>query len=223
MLLDSQLQSLFHQNSQIMKTLKFLFLMGGIFCMLTACETLLEEAPGNESLSPDLVLKAQTSKVVEIPYKAKMVTSQAEDAFAEMCSFTSPSDFWGQEHQVGGGNATHIGNFTIDLKFCFHVVLNEEGLPDFEGGFGEFTESEGIIKANNGDLLYTMADGGVLLPLQDDKYRFKFENVIYITGGTGRFENASGEIINYGKVRSDGTGTDHIQEGTIILNVGSQR
>ncbi|MDN3668076.1 hypothetical protein QWY93_01840 [Echinicola jeungdonensis] len=202
-----------------MKTLKFLFLIGGITCMLTACEMFLEEAPRNGNQESDLVLQARSlTKQLMVPYKAKMETSQADDALSEICSFISPTDFWGQEHQVGGGNATHIGNFTIDLKFCFHVVINEEGLPDIEGGFGEFTGGDGIIEANNGDLLYTSADGGVLVPIQHDKYNFEFVTIFHVTGGTGRFENASGEITNYGFVKADGSGTDHIQEGTIILN-----
>lgn len=162
--------------------------------------------------------KMLQSIAVEIPYKAKFVTVQAEDAFNEMCLFNSPSDFWVLDHQLGSGNATHIGNFTTDLRFCFHVVLDENGAPYFEGGFGEFNGATSVIEANNGDKLYTEGTGSKIKPSQKEGYLFEFEHLINITGGTGRFENATGEIINYGNVRADGTGTEHVQEGTIILN-----
>lgn len=193
-----------------MKKLKYLFLLGGIICMIAACETSFDEGPNNMDLESEMFLQARTnSGELEIPFKSKLQTSQAEDALSEFCSFTSPTDFWALEHQIGGGNATHMGNYTIDLKFCFHVVFDVEGLPDSEGGFGEFGGGDAVIEANNGDLLYSYFDEGVLVPVQDDKYGYEFVTVFHITGGTGRFENASGEITNYGYVKADGSGTDH--------------
>ncbi|WP_053992790.1 hypothetical protein [Mangrovimonas sp. TPBH4] len=124
---------------------------------------------------------------------------------------------WGQDHQLGYGNATHLGNFTVDLEFCFHVVLDSEGQPDFDAGFGEFSGADNILEANSGDFLFTTSSGSQLIPIQDENYVFEFENHLTVTGGTGKFENASGEIINYGMVRNDGSGTDHHQEGTLIL------
>lgn len=126
------------------------------------------------------------------------------------------------EHQIGGGQGTHLGNFTVDLKFCFHIVLNEQGFPDLEGGFGEYGPREGVeipmIKASNGDLLYAeIHEDSKLVPIQNDNYSFEFYDVWHIIGGTGRFKNASGEFIGHGLVRIDGTGTDHDWEGTIIL------
>ncbi|WP_186755819.1 hypothetical protein [Echinicola salinicaeni] len=202
-----------------MKTLVLLFLLGTLLCVFTACETALDESLDNGNQESELYLQSRSStKELAVPFKARMQTSQADDALSELCSFTSPADFWGLEHQVGGGNATHMGNYTIDLKFCFHVVLNEEGLPDSESGFGEFGGGDAVIEANNGDLLYSYFDEGVLVPVQDENYDYEFVTIFHITGGTGRFENASGEITNYGYVKADGSGTDHIQKGTIILN-----
>jgi hypothetical protein len=146
-----------------------------------------------------------------------MFTRPAQETPSETCTFNSPTDFWRPEHQVGTGNATHIGNFTTDLKFCFHIVLNDQGMPDFSGGFGEFTGADGIIVANNGDHLYTQSRGSQVMPIQDEHYVLEFFNVVDITGGTGRFKNASGQFVNHGLIRSDGTGTDHVQEGTIII------
>ncbi|WP_186755818.1 hypothetical protein [Echinicola salinicaeni] len=200
-----------------MRTLIFLFLLGCFSCCLTACVTDLNEGPINDPKGSDLVLQVKGSNYLEIPFKAKFQTRAAEDSGDGLCSFVSPQDFWRKEHQVGSGNATHIGNFTTDLRFCFHIVLNDEGLPDFEGGFGEFTGSVNIITANNGDQLFTKGNGSSIMPIQDEKYVLEFKHNIDVIGGTGRFENASGGFINYGKVRSDGSGTDHVHEGIIIL------
>lgn len=205
-----------------MKTLKCLFIIGSLMYICIACEQ--SRNTKIEDNLHELPLHAKTSSVVEIPFKGKLFTGQAEDALTEICSFTSPSDFWGLEHQVGGGSATHLGKFTVDLKFCFHVVLNDQGLPDLDGGFGEYGCEycpEGvvpIIVASNADQLFAeVREQSRLIPIQNGKYNFEFDDVWYITGGTGRFENASGEFIWHGMVRSDGTGTDHKWNGTIIL------
>lgn len=199
-----------------MRPLRLLFIVSSMAFIWTACEQ--EHLIAPEDSFTELNLENGPSNPVEIPFKAKYHTSQADDAFTELCSFNSPTDFWGQDHQVGSGNATHLGNFTIDLEFCFHVVLDNEGQPDFAGGFGEFTGDENAsFEANNGDLLFTSSSGGSLIPIQDEMYIYEFENVVNVTGGTGRFENATGEIVHYGLVRKDGSGTDHIQEGTIIV------
>ena len=204
-----------------MKTLRLLFIIGGLTCMLSACED--EHYLLSENNVTELNLQAKTAKDVELPFKAKLFTGQAEDALTEICSFTSQTDFWALEHQVGGGNATHLGNFNVDLHFCFHIVLDDQGLPNIEGGFGEYNGAEGveepIIEAANGDRLFVeFREAGRLVPIQNENYNFEFDDVWYITGGTGRFENASGQFVGHGMVRKDGTGTDHDWEGTINLN-----
>lgn len=197
-----------------MKTLKLLLVIVGTIFSITACDD--NQNPINEDNLTEINSKVSGS--IELPYKAKMHTFPAEDSQSELCSANSPTDFWVQEHQIGSAHATYLGQHTIDLKFCFHVVLNEQGQPDFSGGFGEFTGAQSTIVANNSDQLFTQGNGSKVLPIQDDNYVFEFTQIIDIIGGTGRFENASGQIINYGLVRKDGTGTDHTQEGTIILS-----
>lgn len=206
-----------------MKSFKLIFVLGSMTFMLTACEAPQDLNFNNEATSADLKAQTKSSKQVEVPFKAKLFTGQAEDALTEICSVSSPTDFWALEHQVGGGEGTHIGRFNVDFKFCFHIVLNDQGLPDLENGFGEYNGGDGlgqapIIEAVNGDRLYAeVREASRLVPIQNENYNFKFDDTWYITGGTGRFENASGEFIGYGLVRSDGTGTDHVWEGTIIL------
>ncbi|WP_242131224.1 hypothetical protein [Aestuariivivens marinum] len=199
-----------------MKTLRLLLVISGVLFLITACE--LNEDPIIEDNFIESNFQSKTAKQKELPYKAKMFTRPAEGTPTGDCpSANSPTNFWRPEHQVGNGNATHLGNFTTDLKFCFHIVLNEQGMPDFANGMGEFTGGASAIEANNGDLLYTKGRGSQVMPIQDDIYILEFFHVVDITGGTGRFENASGQFVNHGMVRADGTGTDHTQEGIIIL------
>ncbi|TNJ45272.1 hypothetical protein KFZ70_06845 [Tamlana fucoidanivorans] len=200
-----------------MKTLKLLFVLGSLTYSLMTCQD------NQDLITEDHLteMNSKTSKHVEVPFKSKLHTAQAEDALTVICSATSPTDFWGLEHQVGDGSATHVGEFTIDLKFCFHVVLNQNGMPDFEGGFGEYSgDNEPIpLQSANGDLLYISATSdGKLIPIQHEHYIFEFFDKWVITGGTGRFENAYGEFTWHGLVRNDDTGTDHTWEGTIIFN-----
>ncbi|MCM8569372.1 hypothetical protein NE848_08275 [Gramella jeungdoensis] len=204
-----------------MKAFKVLFVLGSMLFMLTACEE--PEDLNTQDKLTELNLQAKTSNHVGVPFKARLFTEQAEDALTEICSFTSPNDFWAMEHQIGGGNATHLGNFNVDFKFCFHIALDDQGFPDLESGFGQYNGSEGstapLIVAANGDQLFAeVREESELIPIQNEKYNFEFDDIWYITGGTGRFENASGEFVGYGLVRSDGTGTDHVWDGTIILN-----
>ena len=207
-----------------MKPFKLLLVIGSLAFMFTACEAPQDLYFSNEETQADLTMQANSSKQVEVPFKAKLFTGQAEDALSVICSVNSPTDFWALEHQVGGGEGTHLGSFNVDLKFCFHIVLTDQGLPDIEGGFGEYDGSDGggqlpIIEAANGDRLFAeVREESRLVPIQNENYSFEFDDVWYITGGTGRFENASGEFVGYGLVRSDGTGTDHHWVGTIILN-----
>ena len=75
----------------------------------------------------------------------------------------------------GGGNATHLGLFTITLGFC--------GRPD-----GTLDTGTGTFVAANGDLLYItfhgVSDGGHPI--------LHFTSYVTFTGGTGRFAGATG-------------------------------
>ena len=200
-----------------MKTLKLLFIVGSLTGMLTACQES-QDLITEDNLT-ELNQQAKSSKLVEVPFKAKLFTSQAEDALTEMCSFNSPTDFWGLEHQVGGGQGTHVGNFTVDLMFCIHIVLDDQGFPNLEGGFGEFTGGEvSSLVAANGDELFFIHPGGDFSLSPNEGYTFLFEDICIIAGGTGHFENASGEFVWLGQTKVDGSGSDHTLDGTIILN-----
>ena len=202
-----------------MKLCKLLFVIAPITCLLSACENTLYEEIFPEDTQSELFSKSTSER--EIPFSAKFVTKGAPDAFSEMCEFISPTDFWGLDHQIGAGKALHLGKFTTDMTFCFHVVLSPEGLPDFAGGFGDVVDGQGYFEAANGDRLFLLIPVGKVIPSQKPGYKGEFNDTYYISGGTGRFKMASGEINAKGLIRNgDNTGVDHIWKGTIILPNG---
>lgn len=69
----------------------------------------------------------------------------------------------------------------------------------------------------NGDELFFIHPGGDFSLSPNEGYTFLFEDVCTITGGTGRFENATGEFVWLGQTKVDGSGSDHILDGTIVL------
>jgi hypothetical protein len=79
----------------------------------------------------------------------------------------------------GGGNATHLGRFTVSYEV-------EVTLP---AGTGVGTA---VFTAANGDLLFTEFTGQAE-PTADPDVSF-IEETQTITGGTGRFEGASGSF-----------------------------
>jgi len=101
------------------------------------------------------------------------------------------------------------------------VVLDENGNPDFDNGFGEYKDEglEAFFEAANGDRLYLDTPEGLVFPSDKPGYRLEFHDITYITGGTGRFEGASGELQSNGYVGENQT--DHMWEGTLILQKGN--
>jgi hypothetical protein len=81
----------------------------------------------------------------------------------------------------GGGNGTHLGQFTITLGFC--------GRAD-----GTLDNGTGTFVAANGDLLnitfHGVSDGGYPV--------LHFTSYVTFVGGTGRFEGATGSATVYG-------------------------
>lgn len=92
---------------------------------------------------------------------------------------------------AGGGNATHVGRYTLTQSHCLDPVT---------GAFsGSFTKT-----AANGDLLlgtYT----GTAIPLRSDGcvLHFTLTALLRFTGGTGRFTGATGEAELLGTQETD--------------------
>jgi hypothetical protein len=93
------------------------------------------------------------------------------------------------------GNATHLGRFTRTET----IVVNPNT--------GTFTGTL-VFTAANGDRLYAEADGHFTSPNGDSA-----EGTYLFTGGTGRFQNASGQAEF--TVKPDQVGFDVTFKGTI--------
>jgi len=111
---------------------------------------------------------------------------------------------------VGGGNASHLGRFTA----IWHTVSQ----PFLPGNFGITTYE---LVAANGDSLFINAPG------QGDASTYPVISIVEtgtITGGTGRFEGASGTILTLRTItlspdESTGVGSGAFS-GTISLAKG---
>jgi hypothetical protein len=111
-------------------------------------------------------------------------------------TFTSPST----AVTAGTGNATHLGRITSEGNL---TIVGEAGCVDNEVGFS--AEMQDTFTAANGDIL-TTAITMQLCPIAPGIYHGVGTYVV--TGGTGRFANATGSGV------FDGTG--NFNTGTII-------
>ena len=118
----------------------------------------------------DMISDENRSALVERPWKSK-----ASGTF----NMVMPSGCDGELLQIdiaGSGKATHLGNFDVNLTNCTNLST-------------VFMIS-GYLTAANGDEIYTYNVGQ---GMDDDGPYLLF----MIDGGTGRFEDASGEIRLY--------------------------
>lgn len=78
-----------------------------------------------------------------------------------------------------------------------------------------YNNGEGVFIAANGDELYFTIEGAVLHSDHPD-YNFEFQDPFTFTGGTGRFEGASGSGTTDSFVNQVTNRTDHEWNATII-------
>ena len=85
---------------------------------------------------------------------------------------------------VGEGTATHLGRYTVTLSFCQRPRVG-------------LTDGRGTFVAANGDLLhFTFYGTSSFVP----PVTLTFTSYATFTGGTGRFEDATGSAIVSGMI-----------------------
>ena len=107
--------------------------------------------------------------------------------------------------QTGTGNATHLGRFTLDWEIEINLTaLTATGVY--------------VFTAANGDELFTtfVASG---FPT-DDPNVLHIVEVHTITGGTGRFAEATGSFVHDALANEAPPTTSGSLEGTIVLPEG---
>ena len=100
---------------------------------------------------------------------------------------------------LGNGIATGLGKVTIEMHDCF----SPSG-PPFVFQNGQFT-----MTGQDGQLFGTYAGQLVLLPISSQTGTFGIEATYTITGGSGRYQGATGA--------GTATGTDNIFTGQVYL------
>lgn len=150
---------------------------------------------------------------VEKPFKANFFTKR--DYSNEGDGFCKEDPFIEFNYQVGEGNATHLGRMSTVIEFC--------------GAGFDYKNGKGVFVAANGDELYfdvpSEGEIGHILPIEHELYEVQFQDPFTFTGGTGRFEGASGGGMTNSFVDLfDDEGefipehqTDHEWIGTLIL------
>jgi len=191
------------------KKLQVFMLVTGMFLfLLSGCTKDLQTSPDAKLLAETALLKKNGMR--EIPLKL--------DFYSRRNYTMSPScegAYFGV-YQVGEGTGTSLGNFSVTGTFCMNANF-------------EYINAELEFVASNGDKLFMLIANGVVLPLpyNDPLYEFYFQDKFIITGGTGRFEGASGSgyTDSYLDLFVDGDPnqviaehqTDHKFTGTLIL------
>jgi len=200
-----------------MKTLKaLLFLFAGIG-LLISCSKSDEILPMDDPLGSNLKRAMNKTVEVSVPFKADFSVWDHSDYTDQSCG-GYPVFLLTME---GDGHITHLGKMTTRMTFCCDVTT------------GYYYDTEAIFVAANGDELYAAIPEGQIIPNDEDNssyYQTKFNDPIIFTGGTGRFEGASGEAESHAYVHNDADGpdgpdewrTDFFSTGTLILVKGKR-
>jgi hypothetical protein len=144
--------------------------------------------------------KATSQAVKMVPFKARYVAQVVNFAPEPGCD--APGE--GRLFLAGRGNGTHLGAFTIDLSFCGRGAT-------LDGGRGTFVSA-------NGDLLHFIFHG-----VSDQGFPvLHFTSFVTFSGGTGRFENATGTATVRGSFDVT-TGSGPADWKGVISSVGSNR
>lgn len=188
-----------------MKTLKrLLFFIAGIG-LLVACsksDHFWGDEPLGRTTDPETV-------TVTVPFSAEFVTS---NSMLELSRCTG-------EYIVGfvaegPGTSTHLGNIMFHGEFCVNGLTLE------------YYDAVCSFVAANGDKLFLIS-GGQMLPADENDppyYALKWNDPFTFTGGTGRFEGASGGGFTH-SYNSNIPGDEvshHLWTGTITLVKGKQ-
>jgi hypothetical protein len=199
----------------IMKTLLKIFFLMAVISLVAGCnkDALFEDQPTEPQLK-----KAQVEVIV--PFKADFTVWDHSDYTDLTCGGFPIFHLT----MIGEGVATHLGKLSTTMTFCCNVQT------------GEYGNTSVIFIAANGDELYASTPIGYIVPNDEEnsnRYGAKFNDPMYFTGGTGRFEGASGMAMTnayvhdpdrdeYVKKGDEVWHTDFFSEGTITLKKGNK-
>jgi len=195
----------------------------GLLCLgiiLVACE---DSYIVNESFESDPAAKSTLGRnnvIVAKPFKADLFTDLAGLTEDPSCEGGNPNDPFFLNTQVGEGESTQLGRFTVHITFCVDVTDLSDGVLD-PGESLPYKNGVGTMTAANGDeLMFTIS--GEVLPSDKPGFDFEFFDTFVFSGGTGRFTNASGsgETSSFVDFTSVPSRTQHDWRGVLRLVPG---
>jgi hypothetical protein len=191
---------------------------------ILACPFILLAGACSDPVSPsladrDAALLAGASDVrqVTVPFTSHFFTDQMSLVPDPVCG--APPRLLNT--QVGMGEATHLGRFSIRITFCLDATdLLDDGQLT-EGESAPYDGGVGVLTAANGDELHITVAGAVV-PSDHPDFDFEFDDPYTITGGTGRFAGATGSGTTNSLVSRamQPTRTTHNWTGSLTLMPG---
>ncbi len=159
-------------------------------CLILSCSK--SDSYLNDDMSVSLKNGKAVSKTVTVPFNARFT---GEYLWAgphpdhPECGVWDPDngEFWALVINAGEGTATHLGHFTFRFEFCCNLLTGVYPGPS--------NYVSGNFEAANGDLLFIMSFGQVFEGRLEDHPEYVnsyWRDPWLITGGTGRFEGATG-------------------------------
>ncbi len=132
------------------------------------------------------------TKTVTVPFEVNLLGELVSfDLEAADCI---DEGYLGRVILEANGTATHMGKVSLTFNFC---ALGPDD-PDVPGEDNMYAGSSAVLVAANGDKLFLNLEGGtVIIGRTDDHPEYVtdyFRDIVTITGGTGRFEGATGEL-----------------------------
>lgn len=172
--------------------------------------------PGRANDTGTTLQMGRDNGTVTVPFKAKFFTELVSLTPDKKCGV--PPNFLNK--QKGFGEATHLGRFSTRVTFCINMadllddgqLTGSESLP--------FGSSEGSLIAANGDELWVLSSPGEVVPSDHPDFDFQFTIRFEVSGGTGRFEGASGSGVQHGFVNQQESRTQHRWSGELTLPRG---
>jgi hypothetical protein len=195
---------------------KFLFFWVclGLVIACSKSDELVKDTPDNELKSAQVM--------VTLPFEAYFTGEYVGLYHPGDAEFTCESPYKCRVIVHAAGTASHLGRFTTSFDFC---ACGPDD-PDIEGPDFQYAGGESCFIAANGDKLYLTTEGSsvVVGRLPEHPYfvtsywKDKFE----ITGGTGRFEDATGSGTTDDYNSSLDPYSHHHWTGTITLKKGKR-
>lgn len=197
-----------------MKTfVKILFLMA-VISLVAGCNKT-DDLVSDDSAE----LKSAQPITVEIPFKANFTVWNHTDPRDRSCGEKPIFKIT----MIGEGVVTHLGKINTTMTFCNNTST------------GYYWNTDIVFIAANGDELYASIPEGRVIPNEEENsnyYSKRFNDDMYFTGGTGRFEGATGNALTHAYVhlptdeymhKGDKIWhTDFFSTGTLILIKGKK-